>query len=376
MRIAIVALHFAEYAWRLSQALAARGDTVLLLMRAGNASAELDERELSAPTPVRTVLIPHRPLKDPRVIVSAFRIGRLLRGFRPDIVHIQETLHDDLLFALVWLRRLAPIVLTVHDHVTHSGRDSDLDLRRRLYRRYLRASADAVIIHAERISSEFQGLYPSLRGRVWSVPHGVLGPPAKTEPEAEPGNVLFFGRVEAYKGLGVLIEAISALQRDGVKVSLTIAGRGDDLARHRAAIGRMRGCRLIERFIPNAELPALFKTASVVALPYLDATQSGVAALAATYGRPVVASRTGGLPEMVRDGVSGILVEPGDATQLAGAIRLLVEDPDAASRLAIGARRLAQTDLAWDSIAERTSAVYGYARQLRTPGTAVAESTV
>ena len=293
----------------------------------------------------------------------------------PNVVHIQETLQDYLILALVWLRQLAPVILTVHDHVSHSGCDSRISLRRRMYRHYLRASADALIVHAEVISHEIQRLEPSLNGRVWSVPHGVLGRPAELEVSPEPGNVLFFGRIEAYKGLGVLIEAISKLQREGVAVSLTIAGRGDDLARHRSAIEHMPGCKLIERFVPVEEVSKIFQSASVVALPYLDATQSGVAALAATYGCPVVASRTGGLPEMVQDGVSGILVEPGDAGQLAESIQKLIEHPDLAATLADGARRLALTDLSWEAIAERTVAVYVRVRQLRLRHHTVAGST-
>jgi glycosyltransferase involved in cell wall biosynthesis len=124
----------------------------------------------------------------------------------------------------------------------------------------------------------------------------------------------------------------------------------------------MPGGTLIERFIPAEEVPAIFQRASIIALPYLDATQSGVAALAATYGRPVVASRTGGLPEMVREGLSGLLVEPGDPDQLANAIRALVEQPALAANLAAGARQLARTDLSWEAIAERTMAVYLQAR--------------
>jgi glycosyltransferase involved in cell wall biosynthesis len=71
------------------------------------------------------------------------------------------------------------------------------------------------------------------------------------------------------------------------------------------------------RYVPNEDVPALFDSADVLVLPYLSATQSAVARIASVNGLPIIASRTGGLSEAVREGVTGLLFPPGDADALA-----------------------------------------------------------
>lgn len=357
MKVALVSLHFAEYAWRLAQGLADAGHAVLLVLRADNVRNELGIAMPSRPG-IDTVLLEDRPLKDPRVLQSMFRLIAAVRRFRPDVIHLQETLQDYLVPAVPFLMRSAPLVLTVHDHVPHTGSDARLGVRRDFYRRMLRRRAHAVIVHGELIRQEILEREPYLKDRVWSVAHGALGPDPLPGIESEAGNILFFGRIEAYKGLGILVDAVRILQEKGIHARLTIAGRGNDLARHRGAIAKLADCCVIDRFIPVDDIALLFQRAAIIAVPYLDGTQSGVAAMAARYGRPVVATRVGSIPEVVRDGVSGLLVEPGNAQQLAAAIERMLADPPLAAALAAGAARLGATELSWRVIAQDTAAVY------------------
>jgi glycosyltransferase involved in cell wall biosynthesis len=78
--------------------------------------------------------------------------------------------------------------------------------------------------------------------------------------------------------------------------------------------------RLVDGFIPDEQVESYFVAADLVVLPYISATQSGIVQIAFNYERPVVTTNVGGLPEVVADGVTGFLVEPGDAVALAGAI--------------------------------------------------------
>jgi len=75
----------------------------------------------------------------------------------------------------------------------------------------------------------------------------------------------------------------------------------------------------------------------------------------------VVASRVGGIPEVVVDGETGLLVEPGDPAALAAALRRVLDDPPRAARMGEAGRRRVEAHFAWDRIAERTMTVYGEA---------------
>jgi D-inositol-3-phosphate glycosyltransferase len=95
-----------------------------------------------------------------------------------------------------------------------------------------------------------------------------------------------------------------------------------------------------------------------VALPYVRIYQSGVLHLAYTFGRPVVATRVGGLTEDIKDGKSGVLVPPGDENALATALEEMLADPERLAAMSEHARMLAETVYSWDAIARRTLDFY------------------
>jgi glycosyltransferase involved in cell wall biosynthesis len=114
------------------------------------------------------------------------------------------------------------------------------------------------------------------------------------------------------------------------------------------------------RYLPEAELAGFFAHSSLAVLPYTQASQSGVGSLAVGYGVPVVASRTGGLPELTLD--SSYLCRPGDDAELAAAIIEHIDDEvDVRDRVIkdIGSPR------SWDSVAARTLDLYEVMSRLR-----------
>ena len=113
--------------------------------------------------------------------------------------------------------------------------------------------------------------------------------------------------------------------------------------------------------LQRADVPtlrSLFQSATVVVLPYLEASQSGVVPVAYAFGKPVVASAVGGLPEVVRDGSTGRLVQPGNPTALAEAISEILLRPDLLDHLRTGIRHVAQTELGWCAVAPHLAEVY------------------
>lgn len=365
MKIALISFHFAEYAYRLGSALA-KQHVVLLIMNKENAQRELVKNTYERQdTRLKVMLLPDYGLKNPLMLLNLFKIITEIQKFTPDVIHCQEAVKDYLAAALPFLRRY-PLILTIHDHVPHSGRDMHDRRRITLYKHYLRKIADAVIVHGDRIRSESETIFPWLKGRIFSVPHGPLGDEhSPSNNNWEKGTLLFFGRIEKYKGLAYLIEAVKILKRRGTRVRTIIAGTGQDLDTYRNEINADPSFELIDRYIRSEEIPVLFGRANIVVLPYTDATQSGIAALALQYGRPVVATDVGSIREMVREGFNGVLVPPKNSMELAEAINTLVEDQPLAKTLAQNSEKLVKGKLSWTAIADRTVEIYQYATKRR-----------
>jgi glycosyltransferase involved in cell wall biosynthesis len=368
-RVAIVALHFAEYAVRLAKALADKCE-VLLVLYDQNAVNELGEDWESRWYKAHLNCL---VLKKPRwpwdALVNAAQLMKHILRFAPDVIHYQENPRDEVVLTLPFLS-MYPKVLTIHDPAPHKGTDANR-LRFSRYRWYLpwsRQSADLALVHGEALAAELVRVAPWLHTKVRTVAHGPLGPEEAMPSEEGPPRgmlLLFFGRIHEYKGLEYFVEAVLRLRAEGHPVTGIVAGRGGDLSRH---LPRMRsaGCfEVIDRYIAASEVPELFRRARVVVLPYVEGTQSGVAAMAMGYGRPVVASAVGAIPLLVRDRINGLLVPPKDVASLTNAVRSLLLDDVLWNRLAGGAGALRDGELSWRSIADTCELVYAEAQELR-----------
>lgn len=360
MKIALLAFHFAEYASRLALALSQKHE-VLLLIRSDNAQDELAD-DLRALVQARVAVrsVEHRRLRDPRILGTVLSIYRMVRDFSPDVLHIQETYLACLVLSIWPLRRHFPIVLTVHDHAPHSGRGSTIHWRERVYGQWLRGQANRLIVHGARTRAECEKLDRSLAGRIDAIPHGTLGKANVSDNilGGEPGTFLFFGRIEAYKGLRYLLDACEILHSRGHDFRLIVAGSGSDLEHHRKRIRATAWVELIDRYISAAEVPDLFQRAMAVVLPYTDATQSGVSAMAFAFSRPVIATSVGDVPDVVIDGQTGLLVPPRDAEALGHAMGRILADRGLRDSLAAGAVRFAKEKLSWPRIADMTCDAY------------------
>jgi glycosyltransferase involved in cell wall biosynthesis len=213
-------------------------------------------------------------------------------------------------------------------------------------------------VHGEALVREMLSVEPQLAGRVHSVAHGRLGEAPANSPLPNAGAFLFFGRLQAYKGLGVLLDAADLLAQRGLAFSLAIAGSGPDLEGRRERIAAMPMVQLDERYIPAEEVGGLFDSADAVVMPYLEATQSGIAAYAVSAGRGVIITGVGAMTEVIHDGENGLVIPPNDAVALADAMARIIREPGLAAKLARGAAATADAELSWDKIAADTVKVY------------------
>ena len=271
-----------------------------------------------------------------------------------DVVHLQWLSVPDLDRFLLPKR---PRAFTVHYPLPRS--------RRALARqRALLERMDAVVAHSEHGAGELRALLRD-PGRVHTIPHGAFthlteqadARPLPAELGAVEGPVILcFGLVRPYKGVDVLLEAFREVE--GAELWVVGMPRMDMAPLRRLAEGCEGKVRFVERFITDPEIPAYFRRADVVVLPYREIEQSGVLYTALAFGNAIVASAVGGFVEVgERDGALR-LVPPGAPEPLAEALTELVADPGARAELAAAAARAATGPYSWAAVAAQTLALY------------------
>lgn len=272
------------------------------------------------------------PVSLGEVCAAASRIRR----FRPTVIHSQ--FHCDWrLYALSRAVR-APRIVTLHDVTPHSGSVQPRNTVQSAVERRLVADANVLVVHGDSLARQVAAQpWYRRQQRLQVIPHGALAQPADPSPLPSSPRFLFFGRLEPYKGLDTLFAAAAIAAQRVPGLSVLIAGRGPLASQVRDECARSDVCSYREGFVGDADLKALFAGAYCVVLPYSEASQSGVIPLAFSQGRPVIATRVGAIPEVVSEGVTGLLVPPRDPAALADAMIRLSENRRLAEGLAAGA---------------------------------------
>jgi glycosyltransferase involved in cell wall biosynthesis len=173
------------------------------------------------------------------------------------------------------------------------------------------------------------------------VDPSVYAPPASREPRVDAATILFVGRLLHGKGLSLLFEAITRLRHNGLDVTASIVGDGPARPELEAAVGTL-GLATYVRFhgsVAQDALLAQYAQADLFCLPSFAEGIPVVAMEAMAMELPVVTTRIMGIPELVDDGVDGLLVPPGRVDALAAALERLVRSPDERRRIGQAARQ-------------------------------------
>ncbi len=288
-------------------------------------------------------------VRDPAGWGQARAVRRSTRDAGPAIVHLQEAIANDLRLVYAARARRGRYAMTVHDPVRHPG-DREHPIGTRLDQLLVRG-AGLIFVHAEALREELiERRRP--KAPIVVVPHA--SDPAEPAPLPQRPSVLFFGRISYYKGLDVLLDAMEDVWKAMPETTLTVAGAGEIEAHPTLEDERVT---VRSGHIPEADVPALMNEAVCVALPYRQASQSGVGSRTKPYARPLVVTEVGGLPELVADG-SGLVVPPEDPAGLAEAILKLLGDRALAERLGAAGAATAAAETSWDVVAELTLAAY------------------
>jgi glycosyltransferase involved in cell wall biosynthesis len=279
---------------------------------------------------------------------DAFKARCKVRRFRPDIIHAHEN-HDP------WLLLVAagrPLILTVHDPVPHDGQPELSRVRSQLKRRWFQV-ASGFVVHGAGLASHLRGEIGCAPTAV--VPHGVAPAATFTAVPAD-RSILFFGRLEPYKGLAILIAAMQTVWTLAPETKLIVAGKGSeaDVVPEDSRIVRMF------QYVPEAQVNPLLDSVRLVVAPYLEATGSGVVALAVARGIPTVVTDRGALPETAVN--NSLVVRAGDSDALADAILAHLDHDEELRRQVHGH---ATNQLSWQASGERT--IDFYKRVLQSP---------
>lgn len=293
-------------------------------------------------------------------------IWRLCRRRRYDLVHVHWPL-PHALFGAVARATCGARLITLWYGVELRWVQRSLPWLRWLVRWALKTS-DQVVAISSYTAREIARL-SNVPVRV--IPYTVGFSDAAAAPAAppvrrEPGfRVLFVGRLVERKGVAELIEAVRRLD-PSVGVKLEVIGDGPERPKLEALVHEsgLDDRVAVRGRVPAAELQAAYERADAFVLPSIldsrsDTEGLGVVLLEAmSYGVPVIGSNIGGIPDIIVDGESGLLVPPGDPGALAAALRRLADDRDLRTTLGAAGRALLGGRFAWENILAAWEACY------------------
>lgn len=339
---------------RLADALSKRGFELLIVARRDN--DDLPEYNRYGDIPIhRFPFLRGLHSRDlTHVLELRDQLSRLTHSFQPDLVHVFQSGPGVYFHVISPESHGRPLAMTLHE--TYASRFLQPDsLRGRLMR-----SASWIAACSASVLDATRQQVPDISARSSVVRNSLEMPTLAPAPLCfDPPRLLCIGRVVPDKGFDVALAAVKLLANRFPHAELIIAGDGPDrgpLEQQALSLG----LRTVEfrGWVDPEEVPALLNSCTLVLMPSRVEPFGLVALQAAQMARPIVASRVGGLPEIVIQGETGWLVEKGDSNALASAVAFLLEHPELAVRMGQAARRRALRVFPWDNYVEAYEHLY------------------
>ena len=297
------------------------------------------------------------------LLAAAYKIKKLC----PDAIIIQwwHPYFAPCYWILAMLLRKIPLIVTCHNVFPHERFPLD-----RFLTRLVLKQADGYVVQSHMDEKDLLTIKPDANYVV--TPHPTYNAFKIEDMSREEARqricigedvpmLLFFGFVREYKGLKYLLDALTKVRERIPDIMLWVVGDfGDDKHLYMEQIERndiQNSIRLVEGYVPDREVEQYFAASDLVVLPYVSATQSGIAQIAYGFEKPVIVTDVGGLPDVVRHGETGYVVPPCDAHEIAQAIvRFYLEDSEI--DWAGNIKRRA-SEFSWETMAERIEQILG-----------------
>lgn len=243
------------------------------------------------------------------------KIKKYIKNINPDLIYVYSP--HPVNIPLMRILKKYPLAFQVHDPIPHSGTSKleriVLSMQLRRFYKY----SDILFVAGEELKKQIINTNPKYSDKVYSICFGLIDDlKFKVEKSSTEYDLVFFGRIEYYKGIDVLLKAMECLP----DLKCLIIGKGDiNKACGLSNVKIPLNVKFINEYVPNEKLAKYISSSKVVVLPYRDATGSNTIAISNFYNKPVIATNVGVFPEYIGDG--GIIVDPNSYEQLIDAIK-------------------------------------------------------
>jgi glycosyltransferase involved in cell wall biosynthesis len=305
-------------------------------------------------------------------IKNIYYIVKLIQNIKKQNFDIIHFIGNNSFEYLIWFLLKNKInVHTLHEVSGHEN-NSTLNFIQRyilnfLYKSYIHIITHSKISHT-RLSDFFEHLTGNsykIKNRSYMIPFGLFETYGcfieNTHIEEENKTILFFGRILPYKGLSYLFEAFKMAKLKIPELRLIIAGEGKiDFNYH-----EISNIEVLNQNITNNLLVKIIRRCSIVVCPYISASQSGIPMVAYYFRKPIIATNVGGLPEVIENNVTGIIVPPENSYALAKAIEKIISDSELRNTFKLNIQnKYSSSEFSWQEIARKTLDVYKRARNI------------
>jgi glycosyltransferase involved in cell wall biosynthesis len=320
-----------------------------------------------------------RAFRGIRYIIEWFRLARYLAAADSDIIQFGKIEFSFETFFLRWLKRKGKTLTQVCHEYELRERSSSLvanysnNLYYDVYNHF-----SLFFFHAEDNLKRFQAIFGYEDKPMIVIPMGneeIFLQAGENEEvknvlrstygiSKETPTVLFFGLLAPSKGIPDLIEAYSFVHKSYPESRLIIAGAQSkyvNLANYKDLVHKLSLDNVIifdTRYIPIEEVGSLFSLANFLVYPYITSTQSASLQVAYSFGKPVIVTDIGGLPEAVENGKSGLVVPQGNLQEMANAILNMLNNPARTEKMGAYAKHLSETRFSWKNIASKIITAY------------------
>ncbi len=329
MRVLVVAPVFPRQAvdtagatlWRLCDGLIQRGHSVKVIVP--GTPADAGATSLGSVEVRRVAALP--PLVIPKIIRGLARaVSEECAAGAVHIVHAHGWTPAGIAAAFA-RRHSRPLAVTLHG--------ADVRLARRLpfgwlFMRAVVRRASVVSVVTSNLLDAAARASGKARPAIPVTPMPTLGGEPAALPVGIPHSVVYVGRLITRKGVRYLLDALALLKKQGLPLDLTVVGDGPERAALKAQALAFGIPVVFTGFVPPDQVPDYLAGKRVFVLPSIEEGRGLVLVEALRQGVPVVATLSGGVPDLLTEEDAGVLVPPGDAAALAGAIRRVVNNDD------------------------------------------------